>query len=771
MTAARTITTCGSARLPYPVVGRALLLLALLGTTFVWGLANDAWANGYLVPNATSRRGARNWKITRFEWRTSVDPKGAHHVLQVRIANDSDADIDLTWAFPLVAGVKETAVGMLSGRDRIDGQLLKGDALWAVIREEIRGPRGVDVLPHVGIAQVRFNGLIVNARSSREFTLSYSADLTDVRQGPGLSIPTSLSMPDEVPVTDRSITIHFHSMMKVRNIYSVNAELSMSRGGSGSTTATVSRWPSDPRESIRIHWSQSSLPASFSLLTSWPRGQPAGYFALLGSADMDAHEGAAHPQDVMFVLDESSSLRGPAFERIRHAVSALVRRLPSTWRANAVVFSSGVQASWENSRLLSASNKRELLSFLAQRKPERGSDLHQAVWGALTRAVAGGPRSQTMILVTDGRPASPDRSLQQLMGPLLQARNTCGMRFFALGLGLDVDSVWLDALTLAGGGDTTYVSQASGLKEGLRRVFARATRTVGRNIQLDLSRLGATQVIRPPSAIGATSVVAVGRFVRPGARDVSVTIGKGDRATTYHAVVHAGGHGVDADDTAERLWKEARAAQLIDALRRVPRTQAEAATRVNASEADAAPKDGAQRLRYVDELVRLGVESGVLTEATGFLETDRSADPGSFNQNRETALELVQAQAESPVGRLAWTLAAGNAERRRHSLLRPTSIWVLEDPGRRVRLHEVTAVRRRGGRAHFLRDVAQELIWVDGTRSTISWADDFVDRNSNRFAAIVRMASPAARERLALPGQAFVVVNTGDREQLVHVHD
>ncbi len=736
------------------------------------GLASDAHAAGYLVPNATSRRGARNWKITRFEWRTSVDPKGAHHVLQLQIANDSDADIDLTWAFPLDDGVKQAGVGMLRGRERIDGEFVEGEALWAIVRNEIKGPRGVDVIPYVGLPQVRFNGLIVSARSSREFTLSYSTNLIDARRGPSISMPTSLSMPGEVPVRDRSITVHFHSTVHVRNIFSVNAELDISQGGSGSTTVSVSSWPSDPRERIRIHWTQSRMPASFSLLTSWPEGQPAGYFALLGSADVDALGGEHQPQDIIFILDGSSSLRGPAFERIRSEVKALVRRLPSTWRANAVVFSSALQWTWESARKLTPANKRELLADLAQRKPERGCELHGAVWGALTRAVAGGPRPQTMILVTDGRPASPARSLQQLMGPLIQSRSTCDMRFFALGLGMDVDSVWLDALTLAGGGDTTYIDQPDAIEDGLQRVFARATETLGRHMRLDLAQLGATQVIRPPPAIGDTSVIAVGRFVRSGARNISVSLGRGDDATTYHAAVLACSMGgMQSDNAAERLWKEARAAELIDALRRVPRTQADADTRVNMASSPRAPEDVAQRQRTMDELVRLSVASGILTEATGFLEVDRIGDPGSSKQNRLAVAECIQAQANTPVGRKAWVVAAGNADRRRHTVRRPESIWVLEDPGRRVRPHAVRSVRRRGGRIHFLRDIAGDMRWTDGSHSTISLPDEFVVRNSTRFAKLVRMASPEARERLALPDEALVVVNSPDGELLVHVRD
>lgn len=170
------------------------------------------------------------------------------------------------------------------------------------------------------------------------------------------------------------------------------------------------------------------------------------------------------PLNLGLVIDCSTSMRGQRIRNVKIAVRDLVNSLQEGDQLALIAFN-------DRAKVLAPStpvrNKRLLNSAIAQLVPGGGTEIYQGLVAGLNevRRNASSRYLNHLILLTDGRTYG-DEELSLAEARKLEEE---GIGLSALGIGVDWNDLFLDALAQAGNGVSEYIRTPAQLQELLQR--------------------------------------------------------------------------------------------------------------------------------------------------------------------------------------------------------------------------------------------------------------------------------------------------------------
>ena len=393
-----------------------------------------------------------------------------------------------------------------------------------------------------------------------------------------------------------------------------------------------------------LAWETSGAQTSTLLLTDWRPGAPAGRFAML-LAPSAGHE-AAPPRALCLAIDLSASMRGGALGSLRAALPAVLADLGPQDRVHVLGFGESLQLMNPAPEPVTPALRTQAKQFLAERRPAGRAD-----FGLVLDHLASLPRPAGLplqcVLVTDGRPrVARDALLTRWRDA---AARSAPRSLYPIGLGVDVDTVFLERLARAAGGWCHLGAPQGDAGASLRQLVGRLGRTWLHTPQVDLDALQPFDTAHRGGALPDLyrdgHRIVVGRYRRSGTHDVALRGREGPLLREYHAVVRAAppGQARPFGPGIERLLAWRKAARLVDEIR-----------------LGSTPPAGATA-----DLVRLGATSGALTEFTASLADSSSALPGDFAAHRRVSDELLELWRARTTGATGWAQAVANLERHR----------------------------------------------------------------------------------------------------------
>lgn len=160
--------------------------------------------------------------------------------------------------------------------------------------------------------------------------------------------------------------------------------------------------------------------------------------------------------NIMLVCDVSGSMSG-SMQDLRDAVVTFITDRNVNENLAVVTFDDGIV----DTRLFGTSDD-ELISFAENMNTAGGTDMFSAVVHCLSDFSAGTDENNVLILMTDGQdnyPRSAEEIHSQIGGLALQK----GITVYTMGLGMDVDTNYLNTIAGSGNGEFVYVSDSSSL--------------------------------------------------------------------------------------------------------------------------------------------------------------------------------------------------------------------------------------------------------------------------------------------------------------------
>jgi Ca-activated chloride channel family protein len=474
------------------------------------------------------------------------------------------------------------------------------------------------------------------------------------------------------------------------------------------------------------------------LLSYKPAGED-GFFVLLAAPGIAADAQQVVARDIVLVLDVSGSMQGEKIEQARKAAHFVVDHLNPGDRFNLISFSTGAHLWQSKLQPADAQAIKTAHGWINTLVATGSTDINRALLEALAQLNNQNDRARPgyLLFLTDGLPTVGETDAQRILANTQNnqpAQNR--IRLFTFGVGFDVNTDLLDALSQDLGGRSSYVKPNEAIDEKVGQFYSGISTPVLVDVTLDWGNQAKIDEVYPyplPDLFAGEQLVVAGRDHQGGALSLTLRGMVNGQKVSYHysgqTLVTSGGEAFVA-----RLWATRKIGVLLDQIRR----------------------NGPDK-ELVDEITQLSLQYGIVTPYTAYLVTEAPAaqtqgGQAQDGQTPEATRDSVYAQAQAAAAAPASGEAAVKASETRSALREATQVA------------ENQAMRYVNGKAFVQQEVVTTpdgqavALWVD-TQYTPSMALEKVRFGTPRYFELLKQ--PNLARWLAVSSELIVVVEKG----------
>lgn len=531
----------------------------------------------------------------------SVDVTIRDQVARTRITqefvNDTDVMQEGTYVFPLPEGVTISDLEMIIDGVPIQAEILERDEARRIYDEIVRQLRDPALLEYIGTNAIQASVFPIPANDTRILEIEFN-QLLPVENGLVQYVyPLRTRHITPLPVGQLNIRVDVESNDAIGPIYSPSHRIDVNRNGDDGFVASFETTNTRETSDFNLYYGIASDEINLNLLTYRESANEDGFFTVLVAPPVDIDEDRVIPKDVTIVLDQSGSMFGEKWEQAIEAAGYVLDNLNPEDRFNIVVFSSDTRV-YANDMQVPA-NADEAKQWLSGLEPVGGTNIDAALRDALDRV---DPERQSVILfMTDGLATEGVTETSEILENL-EAYTNPSTRIFTFGVGDDVDTFLLDAVSQNYSGASSYVRPEEPIDEEVASLYNKISLPVLTNLELEFE--GITIYDQQPRELSdlfvGSQLVVVGRYSGD-ADDVTLrlrgTVEGESQTFTYSNLefrANAGG-----EELLPRLWATRKIGELLNTIR----LQGE-------------------NPELVDSIVRLSIRYGIITPYTSFLITE-----------------------------------------------------------------------------------------------------------------------------------------------------
>lgn len=330
----------------------------------------------------------------------------------------------------------------------------------------------------------------------------------------------------------------------------------------------------------------------------------------------------AVPREVIFVIDTSGSMHGPAIEQAKAALISALSGLRPGDLFNVIQFNSVTESLFPASVAAGAWPRGQAENYIRHLTADGGTEMAPALIAALDSPAPAGYLRQ-VVFVTDGAIDNETELFELIAAHLDEAR------LFTVGIGSAPNQLFMERAARAGRGVATYISDGREVAERMTALFDRLSMPVLTDIRIEA---GGKEAIVPDVYAGEPTVVSL---KLPLATDL-INV-KGVAGGTIWAQQLAIGERRDQAGVA-KLWARQRIAELMEST-----------------------VTGADPDRVREQVVDLGVRFGLTSRFTSLVAVEKTprlaaGAPGRARVPTPMPAAAFPRTAAGVHHRLAWML-------------------------------------------------------------------------------------------------------------------
>lgn len=592
-------------------------------------------------------------QLPTVEARIEIIDQVATTVLELTLLNPSATGQEAVLIFPVQDGVTVRAVQYDGVGPEPTAKLLTKDEARRIYDEIVREARDPALVEFIGMNLIRTSVFPIPPGGTQKLRLTFEQVLASDGGRVEYILPRSNSFAD--PACAWNVEFEVRSKAQLVTVYSPTHSLNITENQANRARGRISGIGSAVG-TIRLAYlvkQESNAEPAFTVI-AYPDAEISqtggGYFMVLGGVPSRPPDETPRAREVVIVFDRSGSMRGEKLRQAQAAAEQVIEGLREGEAFNIIDYSDSVRSYAQAPVLKTAQTAREAKEYIAAMRAEGGTNIHDALLEALRPEPTAGMLPLVLFL-TDGLPTIGERDEGRLRSAL-KAANTSGRRIFSFGVGFDVNTPLLTALSAQSRAMSTFVLPSEDVEVKVSRVFrglsgpvmAAPTLTA-----LDADGSVTTRRIRDvmpadlPDFFEGDQVLLCGAYVgdAPLTLRIRGDVGGVERACDIRFDPRSAS---TRHDYVPRMWASRRIASLLDEVRQAG---------ASGGTTDARMKE------LTDEIVRLSVRYGVLTEYTAFLAvetTDFRADHAPVIRGR------VEEQVRDRIANARTGIAAVNQE-------------------------------------------------------------------------------------------------------------
>lgn len=523
--------------------------------------------------------------------------------MRVSVTNQGSRVSQARLLLPVPAGSTISTFGIDGIGDEPTAQLLPRAEASKRYHEIVRSMTDPGLLEFVGSALIQSSVFPVQPGESRTMTIVYEQSLDAHKGRIEYVLPRSASLSDSS--INWSLDIELESTGPMGPVFSPSHPI-VSKIVNDHAMRVGVPMMTEPGP-FRLYAVLASPDEATCLLYPGADGPDSGYFMFV--ADTPPLDLGTDPikREITIVIDRSGSMGGEKIRQARESARQIIAGMRDGELVHVIDYAADVRSFSDAPVEISDTTRAQLAAYIDQIRARGGTNLHDALIESLRDT--GHENTLPMVLfLTDGQPTVGIRDESQIRADA-KARNDAHKRVFTFGVGLDVNAPLLDGLAIDTKAESTFVLPGEDVELKVGQVFDKLDGPVMVNpvfewAYADSHGAQPKLFMVEPGSLGdlfaGSRVVILGRYEgladapahmwvsAPGndqklEADFSVS-----EASTKHAFV-------------ARLWAQQRINSLINEIR--------------LAGADGTTPD--QEL--VDEIVRLSLEHGIMSEYTAFL--------------------------------------------------------------------------------------------------------------------------------------------------------
>lgn len=703
-----------------PIILTGLLLLALAGS---------AQADGFLVPVSEHQPVRGPWAVK--DHRVTIDVDGQRAVTEVRqtFVNLTRAPLEVKYLFPVPDGAMIEAFTLIVDGTEFKGRILGATDALRICETIVRQKKDPGLLTYAGRGVVETRVFPIPAGGKREVVVRYEELLR--RDGDLIRVhyPLDTERFSAMPIEIVDVKVDIVSAQPIKAVYSPSHQVLVERPSETRARVVYTEERVLPDRDLLLYYSVGQGDMGASLFSYRPDQAEAGYFLLMLNPRSNLAAKDVVGKNMVVVLDHSGSMKGEKIQQAKEALRYVVNSLGPKDRLDVIAFSSAAQSLFSGARPVTPEIRDQALAFVGGLNAGGGTDIHSALNLAQDSMPTGDDeRQNTILFLTDGLPTVGVQNPAEIV-KAVSAKND-GSRLFVFGVGYDVNAPFLDRLVEENGGVSENVRPKESVEIAVTALYEKIKYTVLANVMVRLNGIETFDVYprRMPDLFAGSQLILAGRYQEGGEASV-VVAGETPQGKMAYRFPLRFEKASDPDEQpfVARVWATAKIGFLLDQMRVMDRREQE----------------------LVDEVVRLSVKYGIVTEYTAFL-ADESNDFRDAVGNRGQARQELNDRLAKKTGGQGANQAINSKNMRHGRQSQEKQQWADEE-GRTVTVETV----RNIGRKTFYRRAG---VWVD--REVVEKEEiEEVTQFSSRFFELVRGQRASQNRWLAFRDPVLIRLN------------
>ncbi|MBL4698724.1 MAG: VWA domain-containing protein [Phycisphaerales bacterium] len=554
--------------------------------------------------------------------------------IDITVVNNGSRTSQARLVLPVPDGSTIRSFGIDGLGDEPTAKLLPREEATRRYNEIVRKMIDPGLLEFVGNAMIQSSVFPVEPGESRTMTIVYEQTLDAHRGRVEYVLPRSASYNNSS--INWTMNINLESVGSLGPVFSPSHPIVSKI--TGKQTMKVAVPMLDEPGAFRLYAVLGSEEDATTLLYPDPNDPDSGYFMFIADApEIDASTETI-PREITIVIDRSGSMNGVKIEQARESAKQIVQGMKMGEYVHTIDYSEDIRSFSDHPVEITKETLAAIIQYINNIQSRGGTNLHGALMEALASKVTQGHLPMVLFL-TDGL-ASTGVTGEREIRAAAQKANTHERRVFTFGIGFDVNVPLLDGLAMDTRAQSTFVLPNEDVEMKVGQVFDKLDGPVmiepifGTHYETSCDT-NPQLLMMEPSSLGdlfsGSRVVVLGQYKNLAHEPAHMWIRSSVDPQEDSITIQADFFVEDASTRyafIARLWAQKRMDSLINQIRL------------------AGASGSAPNTELVDEIVRLSLEHGILSEYTAFLAEE------------ELGLEVANARTDDGRLRVARKAAA-----------------------------------------------------------------------------------------------------------------